>query len=65
MLTLVLTLLIISIIQFSIYLILEFTNMRNRNNKLTKKLNEHDKLNTNCRDIHNNSDNSGQGNETE
>lgn len=55
MITLIITLFIISIIQFTIYLILEFTNMR-RNNK--QKLNDDDdKLyNDGCRDIHFDSD---------
>ena len=53
MLTLVLTLLIISITQFTIYLILEFTNRRN--NK--QKHNEYDKLYDNNRtNIHFDSD---------
>lgn len=38
----IITLFLIVVIEFSIYLILEFMNMRNQ------KLNEHDKLNTNC-----------------
>jgi len=56
MITLLITLFIIVIIQFSIFLILEYTNI-----KQSKKLNEHDKLNSNCsRYIHNSCDNSGQ-----
>lgn len=53
MITLVITLFSIALIEFAIFLILEFTNMRT-----TKKLNdEHDKLNSNCsRDICNDSD---------
>lgn len=64
MLTLIITLFIISIIQFTIYLILEFTNMR-RNNK--QKLNdEHDKLNSiSSRDICGSREDSRQSDKTE
>ena len=47
----IITLFVIAVIEFSIYLILEFMNMRNNKNQ---KLNddEHDKLNSICsRDI--------------
>lgn len=52
----IITLFLIVVIEFSIYLILEFMNMRNNKNQ---KLNddEHDKLNTNCsRVFHGDSD---------
>lgn len=56
MTTLIITLLSISVIQFTIYLILEYEIYRK-----SKKQNKHDKLNSNCsRYIHNSCDNSGQ-----
>lgn len=50
----IITLFVIAVIEFSIYLILEFMTMRNNKNQ---KLNEHDKLyNDGSRDIHFDSD---------
>lgn len=58
MITLIITLFIIVIIQFSIFLILEYTNI-----KQFKKLNDNDKLSDYNRfNIHNSCDNSGQSN---
>lgn len=56
----IITLFLIVVIEFSIYLILEFMNMRNQ------KLNDDDKLyNDGCRDICGSREDSGEGNETE
>lgn len=58
MITLIITLFVIVIIQFSIFLILEYTNI-----KQSKKLNEDDKLSDfNRFNIRNSCDNSGQSN---
>lgn len=52
MITLIITLFVIVIIQFSIFLILEYANYKH-----TKKLNEDDKLNSNhCNSIRNDND---------
>ena len=60
MITLLITLLCISVIQFTIYLILEYAIYRE-----SKKQNKHDKLNSNCsRDIHFDSDICGKSNKT-
>ena len=58
MITLLITLLSISVIQFTIYLILEYAIYRE-----SKKQNKHDKLyDYNRFNLHNNCDNSGQSN---
>ena len=54
MITLIITLFVVCIIEFAIFLILEYMAMKNNKNQ---KLNEHDKLyNDGCRDIHFDSD---------
>ena len=62
MITLIITLFVIALIEFGIFLILEFTSIKN--NK--QKLNEHDKLyNDDSRDICGDSQDSRQSDKTE
>lgn len=63
MITLIITLFVVALIEFGIFLILEFTSIR-RNQKLNDD--EHDKLNTICsRDICGDSEDCRESNETE